>query len=790
MKSISPLVPFVYVLLLLPGLCAVNADDTMLWQNLFDGQTLTGWVQRGGTASYTVQDGCIVGTTAPNTPNSFLCTEKNYSNFILELDFQIDPQLNSGVQIRSQSLPSYQNGRVHGYQVEIDPSDRAWSGGIYDESRRGWLNDLKQNELARKAYKANQWNHLHIEAFGSSIRTWLNGIPAADLIDSLTPSGFIALQVHSSNNPTPLSVRWRNIRFCEITDPSYTSTYGLPGSRIKFGLVTYLWAKDWDLPTLLAHCQKAGIAGVELRTTHKHGVEPELTAQQRQDVKKLFADHTITLVGIGSNENFDNPDSVKLQESIERTKQFILLSRDVGGTGVKVKPNDFHEGIPHEQTIRQIGEALNLLGEFGQPYQQQIRLEAHGQCAQLPTIKAIMDIATHPNVAICWNSNPQDMEGEGLAANFNLIQSRLGDTIHVRPLNDDHYPYQELINLLVKMDYDGWVLLEASGEPADPIAALIQQRQLFDKMVAQAQQELTASGEASSVGVKIREEGQELGVYINGKLFTRYHFRDVPRPFFYPVIGPTGQPMTRNWPMQEAPNEEQDHPHHRSLWFTHGSVNGQDFWAELEKSGTIRHDEFTRITSGPAAGVIESKNSWVAKDGRIICTDTRTHTFYNRQQEIIMDFEVTIHATQGEVVLGDTKEGSMALRLAPTMRLKGKVAKGHIVNSEGVRDGDTWGKRAAWCDYYGPIEGEVEGAAIFDHPQNPRHPTWWHVRDYGLFAANPFGIHDFENQPAGAGDLVIPADQDLKFRYRLVFHPGDEKQGKIEKLYQEYRDSK
>ncbi len=790
MKSISHRFPNAIGCILLLCSSVVSASDTDTWQTIFDGQTLTGWVQRNGQADYKVENGCIVGTTKPDTPNSFLCTEKNYANFILELDFQIDPELNSGIQIRSQSLESYQNGRVHGYQVEIDPSDRAWTGGIYDESRRGWLNNLQYNQPARQAFKPNQWNHLHIEALGSSIRTWLNGVPAADLIDSLTPAGFIALQVHSSKSPTPLQVRWRNIRLCEINDPNYISTYGLPGSRIKFGLVTYLWAKDWDLPTLLAHCRKAGIAGVELRTTHKHGVEPELTAQQRQEVKKLFADSSVTLVGIGSNENFDNPDPAQLQAAIEKTKQFIILSHDVGGSGVKVKPNDFHEGIPHEQTIRQIGSTLNTLAEFALPYQQQIRLEVHGQCAQLPTIKAIMDIANHPNVAVCWNSNPQDLEGEGLAANFNLIQDRLGDTIHVQQLDEGNYPYQELINLLVQRDYDGWVLLEARGEPADPVQALIQQRQLFEKMVAQAQQVVTTSGGATSTGVKIREDGQELGVYINGKLFTRYHFRNVPRPFFYPVIGPTGEPMTRNWPMQEAPNEEQDHPHHRSLWFTHGSVNSQDFWAELEKSGTIRHDEFTKITSGPAAGVIESKNSWVAKDGKVICTDTRTHTFYNRDQEIIMDYEVTIHASQGEVVLGDTKEGSMAIRLAPTMRLKGKVAQGHIVNSEGVRDGDTWGKRAAWCDYYGPIEGQVVGVAIFDHPQNPRHPTWWHVRDYGLFAANPFGIHDFENQPAGTGDLTIPANQDLKFRYRLVFHQGDEKQGNIENLYREYAEIK
>ena len=139
--------------------------------------------------------------------------------------------------------------------------------------------------------------------------------------------------------------------------------------------------------------------------------------------------------------------------------------------------------------------------------------------------------------------------------------------------------------------------------------------------------------------------------------------------------------------------------------------------------------------------------------------------------------------------MGDTKEGSMAIRLAPTMRLKGKegkVGKGHILNSEGHRDGETWGKRAAWCDYYGPVEDKIVGVAIFDHPQNPKHPTWWHVRDYGLFAANPFGVHDFEKKPEGTGDITIPAGENLTFKYRFYFHKGDAKQAKVAEHYREY----
>jgi len=293
---------------------------------------------------------------------------------------------------------------------------------------------------------------------------------------------------------------------------------------------------------------------------------------------------------------------------------------------------------------------------------------------------------------------------------------------------------------------------------------------------------------APKAGVQITDLQDRLRIDINGRLFTEYYYRNVPRPFCYPLIGPGELPMTRNWPMKNAPDEEHDHPHHRSLWFTHGAVNGQDFWTEAKEFGKISHEAFDEIKSGKDVGLIKSRNKWVGKDGSIVCTDEQILRIFNGPpNERLLDFEITLHASNGEVTLGDTKEGSMAVRLAETMRLKGKVGKGHIVNSEGVRDGDTWGKRAAWCDYYGPVEGKIVGIAIFDHPQNPRHPTWWHVRDYGLFAANPFGQHDFEKLPnKEAGNLVIPAGKSVTFRYRLYLHEGDEKQAKVAEKYQQY----
>jgi sugar phosphate isomerase/epimerase len=559
-----------------------------------------------------------------------------------------------------------------------------------------------------------------------------------------------------------------------------------PGSKMKLGLVTYLWGKDWALPVLIANCEKTSVLGVELRTQHAHGVESNLNAQQRRDVKKRFDDSPVELVGLGTNFAFHHADPARLKRDIEGAKQYIKLSRDVGGSGVKVKPNDLPKNVSREKTIEQIGKSLNEIGRFGADYGQQIRLEVHGGCSPLPIMKAIMDVADHPNVGVCWNCNSQDLQGEGLEHNFNLVKDRFSDIVHIRELNVGSYPYQDLMNLFVAMDYDGWILLEARTNPRDRVKALAEQRQVFGQMVAKAQ----AGGIKRGQGVKIVKADKKLKVEINGKLFTEYNYQDVPRPFFYPVIGPSGVPIIRHWPMKEGKDEAQDHVHHRSLWFTHGEVNGQDFWGEGRGSGKIVHEKFDKITSGRDVGIIQSRNKWVARDGKVVCTDTRTQRFYSRPDGQLMDFEITFHASQGKVVLGDTKEGSMAIRLAPTMRVEGKVGRGHIINSEGHRDGSAWGKRAAWCDYYGPVNGDIVGVAIFDHPKNPKHPTWWHVRTYGLFAANPFGVHNFERKPKGVGDITIPAGESLTFRYRFYFHKGDAEQAQVAKHYRQYASTK
>jgi hypothetical protein len=197
--------------------CAdTKKSDEPDWNYLFNGEDLSGFEQLGGDASFEAKDSIIVGTTVWDTPNSFLATKENYSDFILELDFKVAPNMNSGVQIRSNSIPEYRDGRVHGYQVEIDPSDRAFTGGIYDEARRGWLYPLNapENEEARKAFKHGEWNHFRVEAIGNRIQTWLNGVPVSNLVDDMTESGFIALQVHSIHDSSKIGnqIMWKNIK--------------------------------------------------------------------------------------------------------------------------------------------------------------------------------------------------------------------------------------------------------------------------------------------------------------------------------------------------------------------------------------------------------------------------------------------------------------------------------------------------------------------------------------------------------------------------------------------------
>lgn len=258
---------------------------------------------------------------------------------------------------------------------------------------------------------------------------------------------------------------------------------------MRMGLVTYQWGRDWDLPTVIANCEKTGFLGVELRTQHAHKVESNLNAAQRLEVKKRFADSKVTCLGYGSNFEYHSPDPKVLRQNIDQTKEYILLCKDIGATGIKIKPNNLPPEVPKEKTIAQIASSFNECGKFAREHGQLVRVEVHGNLTQeIPNMKAIFEQVTEPNVKICWNCNEQDLLPPGLEKNFHSVEKWFGDTVHIRELNEGDYPYQQLFNLFTGIKYNGWILMEARTEPADRVVAMKEQLTLFKKMLEQSKQ--------------------------------------------------------------------------------------------------------------------------------------------------------------------------------------------------------------------------------------------------------------------------------------------------------------
>lgn len=280
----------------------------------------------------------------------------------------------------------------------------------------------------------------------------------------------------------------------------------------------------------------------------------------------------------------------------------------------------------------------------------------------------------------------------------------------------------------------------------------------------------------------------DLELRFAGELFARYDAHTGPnKPYFFPIVGPTGARMVRGYPLDPGPAGTRDHPHHRGLWFTHGAVNGCDYWSEGANTGRTVNRGYSAVVSGPVWAGFRATTDWIDNHGRKVATDERTVRAWQTRDARVLDFEATVRAASGALVFGDTKEGSFGLRVPDALRLAGGA--GHILSSTGARDGAAWGKRAEWVDYAGPLDGQEVGIAILDHPGNPRHPTYWHVRDYGLFAANPFGVHDFaRGQPAGAGDLEGPVGGSVTFRDRVVFHRGGPDQALLADRWATYAD--
>lgn len=295
---------------------------------------------------------------------------------------------------------------------------------------------------------------------------------------------------------------------------------------------------------------------------------------------------------------------------------------------------------------------------------------------------------------------------------------------------------------------------------------------------------------AQKRGVHFTDRAEEaVDVEIGGALFTSYQYAAAwARPFLYPVVGPGGAWVTRSYPMRDdIKTERRDHPHHKSIYFTHGDVNGVDNWSEQPGHGRTRHQRFTKMEPGPVFGDLASHNLWVDKDDRPILEQAISLRFYALPGHVrLFDAAVTFHATYGDVVFGDTKEGGLlSVRVTSTMDASGA---GRIETATGAQgESESWGRPAAWCHYSGPVQTPagpvIAGIGVLDHPTNPRHPTHWHVRDYGLMTANPFGLSYYYKDKSRDGSLRLPAGERITFRYRVVVHEGDAAEGRIREHY-------
>jgi hypothetical protein len=373
----------------------------------------------------------------------------------------------------------------------------------------------------------------------------------------------------------------------------------------------------------------------------------------------------------------------------------------------------------------------------------------------------------------------------GAGPSASVVVKGQGDALGETPI---------LVKIRVPLE-PGRYLLTRSGEgKSKPIVASVY-RDLQTTYLAAVLDKVPATGavdyrlipadstDSSTSGIALIPEDRDVTVQIDGAPFTTHRVGTGPKPFYFPLIGPTGKRFTRAFPMEDVPGEKRDHPHQRSMWFTHGKVNGIDFWSELKGHGSIAEKSRQLVQGAPALGLIRTTDDWLGPDGKVVCTDERVVRFYGARGARILDFDITIKATNGPVTFGDTKEGMFGVRVATSIDVTSKKG-GKISSSDGLIDEAAWGKPATWVDYTGPVEGETVGIAILNHPTSFRHPTTWHVRPYGLFAANPFGWHDFGNKESG--DYTIPAGESIRFGYRVILHKGDTASANLPAAYSGY----
>jgi len=285
--------------------------------------------------------------------------------------------------------------------------------------------------------------------------------------------------------------------------------------------------------------------------------------------------------------------------------------------------------------------------------------------------------------------------------------------------------------------------------------------------------------------LEVEQQSDRVTIRVDGNLFAIYLTQSESRPAIWPILGPTGKEMTRAFPHRPAsPSERSDHAWHRSLWFAHADVNGVDFWNEGRSGGAVKHREFLVVEGGSEATIVTA-NDWVNSDGERECSDLRALTFGAADEIRWIDFDITILAEDQEVVFGDNKDGCLGIRVAPTMKVEAEEG-GRIVNNLGDADKQAWGKKASWVDYVGPIDSKTHGIAILNHPNSFRFPTYWHVRTYGLFAANPFGVRAFENAKDLDGSFTLPQGDSISLFYRIIIHTGDENEAGIHQRFLRY----
>lgn len=298
--------------------------------------------------------------------------------------------------------------------------------------------------------------------------------------------------------------------------------------------------------------------------------------------------------------------------------------------------------------------------------------------------------------------------------------------------------------------------------------------------------------------VQLRQAPDRVEVFIDGQAFTTFFMGpETTKPYLHPLRSASGRIVTRYYPMEVREGERRDHPHQRGLWFSHGDVNGYDYWAnevnqKRPNKGRIVLEKVLGVHSGEKQGTLEVSLHWLDPAGKPIVREQRTMVFHADPVLRIIDFDIRLTALE-EVKFGDTKEGTFAVRLAPSLEEPARGAPeslkrtGKMINAEGLQgERQVWGKRSAWVDYFGEVDGEPLGVAIFDHPGNPKHPTFWHSRSYGLFAANVFGERDFLADKTRDGSITLKPGGLLRFRYRVVIHPGDHQSARIAELYRRY----